>query len=119
MSNQKLLDNIAKTDKIVICFDIDGVIWDLSFINDRIIRPNIDTIKIINKLYDEGNHIILYTARQLIPKEETIKDLKKVGVKYNELHYGKPKAHLYVDDLAVNVIDYIKNPTSYNKKYKK
>lgn len=45
-------------------------------------------IGIINRLYDLGNYIILITSRKEKYRDTTIKQLKKVGVKYNQLIMG-------------------------------
>ncbi len=84
-------------------FDIDGVIAlkreDLDYGQAM---PNERMIKIINSLYDMGNRIVLFTARGYVTKIDwrptTEKQMKDWGVKYHELHMGKPNADYYVDD---------------------
>lgn len=84
-------------------FDIDGVIAlkreDLNYAQAG---PNERMIRIVNKLYDWGNEIILFTARGYVTKvdwyETTKKQMDDWGVKYHELHMGKPNADYYVDD---------------------
>lgn len=84
-------------------FDIDGVIAKLQKNNDyAIAEPNIQMIQIINKLYDMGNKIVLHTARGYVTGIDwstvTKKQLTQWGLKYHELHFGKPNADYYVDD---------------------
>jgi hydroxymethylpyrimidine pyrophosphatase-like HAD family hydrolase len=59
---------------------------------------NIDSEEIekINKLYDEGNIIILYTGRNWDCYKFTIKQLKDANIKYHELVMGKPQG-AYID----------------------
>lgn len=44
-----------------------------------------ENIRIINKLHDLGNYVILITSRKEKYREITLKQLKKVGVKYHQL----------------------------------
>ena len=64
-------------------------------------------IDIINKLYDMGNHIVLFTARGYVTgidwSSVTKEQLSKWGLKYHELHFGKPNADYYVDDRMLPV----------------
>lgn len=84
-------------------FDIDGVIamkrGDLDYAQAG---PNERMIEIVNKLHEWGNEIILFTARGYVTGidwyEITRKQMELWGVKYDELHMGKPNADYYVDD---------------------
>ena len=84
-------------------FDIDGVIAlkreDLDYGQAL---PNEKMIAIVNRLYDMGNHIVLFTARGYVTgidwEETTRKQMKAWGVKYHELKMGKPNADFYIDD---------------------
>lgn len=86
--------------------DIDGTICsqekDYSYA-----EPNYKIIEKINKKYDEGYCIILFTARGsetgIDWKEMTKFQLQEWGVKYHELKFGKPAADLYIDDRVINV----------------
>lgn len=97
-----------------ICIDLDGTICTLQnkkgdYENAIPIPGAVETI---NRLYDEGHHIIIYTARRMRTCEGdvekvramvgqiTIDWLARHGVKHHELIFGKPYAHIYVDDLA-------------------
>ena len=84
-------------------FDIDGVIarFNKELTYDQSL-PNEPMIRAINRLYEAGNEIILHTARGYVTgidwKEITEKQLADWGLKYHELHFGKPNADYYVDD---------------------
>lgn len=97
-----------KTNKNRFVFDIDGVIaqynYKLDYENSK---PNEKMIEVINKLYEEGNEIILFTARGYVTKKDwrdvTECQLKKWGLKYHELHFGKPNADFYIDDKMLDM----------------
>lgn len=84
-------------------FDIDGVIAlkreDLDYGQAL---PNERMIAIVNRLYDLGNKIVLFTARGYVTGIDwfpvTEKQMKDWGVKYHELKMGKPNADYYIDD---------------------
>lgn len=92
----------------IFVFDIDGVIAmkreDLDYGQAG---PNEKMIKIINQLHDWGNRIVLFTARGYVTKidwrEVTENQMKTWGVKYDELHMGKPNADFYVDDKMLSL----------------
>ncbi|MEM0465204.1 MAG: adenylyltransferase/cytidyltransferase family protein [Candidatus Pacearchaeota archaeon] len=78
------------------------------------LEPFKDAIETINKLYDEGFRIILYTSRFMgYNKGDILKiyrekgnvyiedQLKKWGLKYHELYLGKPQSDIIIDDRAL------------------
>jgi CMP-N,N'-diacetyllegionaminic acid synthase len=92
-------------------FDIDGVIAKLQGENDYgRSEPNHEMIKVVNALYDCGNYIVLHTARGYVTgidwKDITVMQLREWGLKYHELHFGKPNADYYIDDkmLDMNIL---------------
>ncbi len=89
-------------------FDIDGVIAKLQKDNDyAVAEPNWEMIRLINRLYDMGNQIILHTARGYVTgidwKDITENQLKDWKLSYHELHFGKPNADYYVDDKMIDM----------------
>ena len=63
---------------------------------------------------DEGNKIILMTARGSVSKndwtEETVKQLASWKLKYHELIMNKkPNADVFIDDKAVNAVEWRKS----------
>tara|TARA_B100001029_G_C14698014_1_gene253381 strand:- start:72 stop:410 length:339 start_codon:yes stop_codon:yes gene_type:complete len=103
--------------KKIFCFDIDGVICktqNRKYKNSRPIKKNIN---FINKLYDEGNYIKLFTSRYMGRFNEDVKKAKKVGfkltekqmlnwkIKYHKLILGKPSYDYFIDDKAFNSIE--------------
>lgn len=95
-----------------ICISLEGLYQDAVPLRERIL--------IINKLFTEGNEIILYTARgmgssgnnEIIAKEKweelTINQLKTWGVKFHKLYFGKPSGDIYVDDKGISDLDFFK-----------
>lgn len=89
-------------------FDIDGVIAKLQKDLDYALsEPNERMVKIINKLYDYGNKIVLFTARGYVTGKDwsqvTKEQMQRWGVKYHELKFGKPNADYYVDDRMISL----------------
>ncbi len=94
-------------------FDIDGVIAKLESNNNyELSKPNEKVIDIINKLYEMGNYIVLFTARGYATGKDwniiTSGQMKDWGVKYHELHFGKPNADYYIDDKSLELEQLLK-----------
>ena len=94
----------------IYCFDIDDTICTTSGTDYSNSIPIENRIKKINSLYDAGSTIKLYTARGSKTGIEwralTEMQLKSWGVKYHELHMGKPFADIYIDDKAIKDSDF-------------
>ena len=88
------------------CFDIDGTICSNTNGDYKNALPLIDRIQKINDLYDEGNEIILFTARGSTTnvdwKDFTEQQLREWDVKFHELLFNKPEADLFIDDKGVS-----------------
>ena len=72
-------------------------------------KPINKVINKINKLY-ENNRIILFTSRGYTSKKDwrelTEKQIKLWNLKYHELHFGKPFADYYIDNKAIDILDW-------------
>lgn len=96
---------------MIIYVDIDETICitpeDRDYSKSKPIKKNIEKI---NKLYDDGNTIIYWTARGsatgLDWYELTGKQLKNWGAKFHSYMVGKPVYDLFICDKAVNSLDY-------------
>ena len=66
-------------------------------------EPNYELIAKVNKLYDEGHRIIIFTARHTSDRIVSTKWLEDHKVKYHELILGKPLADYYIDDRNVSI----------------
>jgi len=94
-------------------YDIDNTLLRL---NGEPIQEMVDDVI---KSYIDGHYIILFTSRCGSQRLKTIKEMQMCGIKYSSLQMNKPKAHIYIDDLAVNTEDYIKRPSYYDEKFQK
>lgn len=95
---------------ITYVFDIDGTICSLTKGDYSKATPFKERIRKINLLYEQKNKIIFLTARGMgrfkndreksenVFYELTVKQLEDWGVKYHELHLGKPSGDFYIDD---------------------
>jgi len=87
---------------MIIMVDIDGVICNNTWGEYKKAKPFKENIEKINKLYDEGNRIILWTTRGVITgidwEKLTKQQMKEWNVKYHELKLDKPYYDLFIDD---------------------
>jgi capsule biosynthesis phosphatase len=97
-----------------IIIDIDGTLSELRKPGQEYpdLRPNPGAAEKVTALKNAGHHIILQTARHMktcngdveLVKQKigqvTIDWLKKHGIPYDEIHFGKPYGDVYIDDLG-------------------
>ena len=97
------------------CFDLDNTLVSHPKINGAYgsCEPIERNVRYLRFLKESGHYIIIHTARGMRTHQgdvsavvEDIMDLTKLqldrfGIPYDELVFGKPYAHFYVDDLAV------------------
>lgn len=106
--------------KKLFCFDLDGVICsNIKYKNSNLInynksKPIRSAVMAINKLYDDGHTIVIYTARGMtryngnisfIKKKLykiTTNSLKSWKLKYNKLVFGKIYYDFIIDDKSIN-----------------
>ena len=96
---------------MLIFVDIDNTICyydkdDVDSLDYNKAKPYMDRITKINKLYDENNQIVYWTARGtktgLVWFHITYQQLIKWGCKFHELRMGKPAYDLFIDDKNIN-----------------
>lgn len=99
--------------KKIYCFDLDGTLceWTKTHVDSK---PYPDRIAVVNKLYDEGNTIVIDTARGTMTGKDYFKltedQLKEWGVKYHLLRTGqKIFADYYIDDKGINDKEFFNN----------
>jgi capsule biosynthesis phosphatase len=106
----------TKNDKLRICFDLDNTLVSYPDVQGdyATVKPNTKTIRICQYLKSLGYHIIIYTARRMKTHHGnigaciadigpiTIETLNKFNIPYDEIHFGKPYADFYIDDLGLD-----------------
>lgn len=112
-----------------VCFDLDNTL--VSFPEKTgdysTVKPIEKNIKYLRFLKEMGCKIIIYTARKMktakndvslateLAKDQVFKTIEDFKIPYDELYFGKPYAHVYIDDLAANaMIDLEKQIGIYN-----
>jgi hypothetical protein len=96
-------------NSLIIAIDFDGTICETDFPSIGLMKPRADLY--INKLFDEGNQIIINTCRSGIHEGNAQVFLDVVGIKYHYINsnlphmieqYGqdcrKISADIYIDD---------------------
>lgn len=93
-------------------FDIDGTICTQETDYSQA-KPIQEVIEKLNKKFDEGYQIVLFTARGTETgidwSNVTKEQLDRWGVKYHDLYFGKPAGLKYIDDKGVNVYSWEPN----------
>ena len=96
-----------------ICFDLDGVLCSQVEKDYAEALPNKEAIDALNALHDQGHTIVIHTARFMgrcgsnpfevykLGYDFTVKQLEGWGVKFHELHMGKPRYDLVIDDRSL------------------
>lgn len=102
------------------CFDLDGTICLTPMRPDDNKPGYLEAtpfpfmVETVNRLYDEGNHIIIFTARGKSSgidwSDLTKGQLERWGVKYHQLEpmFLKPNADIFIDDKGINVEEWKK-----------
>ncbi len=97
-----------------IIIDLDGTICqEMRTYSRCLAEPKPNAIESINRLYDAGNTIIIYSARTWMEWEMTTAWLKAHGVKYHQLMMGKPVGDVWIDDRAITLNDNWKEITDH------
>ena len=96
-----------------VCFDLDNTICTTISNNYKKSKPKRRVISFINKLYDEGYFIKIFTSRYMgrgkdiissakrMDSGNTKKQLKSWGLKYHKLILGKPSYDILIDDKSL------------------
>lgn len=94
-----------KEEPTVYAVDLDGTLSE-EMNNWREYKdapPIPDNIAKINELFENGNKIIIYTARHQEDLDVTMKWLKDNGVKFHKLVCGKLRADFYIDENSLRM----------------
>ncbi len=98
-----------------ICIDLDGVICSLRRPEQKYaeLEPVPGAVEKLRALRAAGHFIIIFTARhmktcggnvgQVVARQGavTLEWLTRHGIEYDEFHFGKPHADVYIDDNAL------------------
>ena len=130
---------IDDSKKYRFCFDLDNtlVTCPTKTGDYAAVEPCHETIAFVQFLKQHGHTIIISTARRMLTHnfnagaatadiaKITIETLDRYKIPYDELHFGKPFAHFYIDDSAVRpsedlekmtgIYDLIVRPRTINK----
>ncbi len=102
----KLKEVLKNPNDKLIAIDMDGVICHGEFWGNSEPQPKREMIDQIWKWYEQGAHIIIYTARQPIHYSHTHGWLIKNNVPFHGIcMVMKPGADIYIDDKALNITD--------------
>ena len=116
---QKIARNEVKSArKMRFVFDLDNTLVTHPKVHGdySTCEPKERNVQLVQELSAAGHYIIIWTARRMRTHKAnvgavikdvgliTLQSLAKCGIPYDELHFGKPNADLYVDDLAVNAL---------------
>ena len=98
--------NIMPTFGIVRIIDIDGVIFR-QLHNDKPteLEPLPGSVEQINEWFDDGDLVVIWTARSPVYAGVTRDQLDSFGVKYHYLLLGKPlsdEIHIYDDKIIIS-----------------
>ncbi len=98
-----------------ICIDLDGVICQLRGPDQTYaeLQPVPGAVEKLRQLKAAGHYLIIATARHMKTCEGnvgrvvarqgavTLEWLRRHGIEYDEIHFGKPHAQVYLDDNAL------------------
>lgn len=91
-------------------FDIDNTLVKTNssdYENSVPIQHRIDRV---NRLFDEGHTVYLFTARGMASGRDlykfTVNQMQEFGIKHHQLIMGKPDVDVFVDDKAISVNDW-------------
>ena len=92
---------------MIYAIDIDGILCNDMLGDYKNSIPNYESIDRVNKLYDSGHTIKIFTGRGSATGIDwydfTVKQLDGWNVKYHELILGKPHLDIIVDDKAISL----------------
>ncbi len=98
---------------MIYAVDIDGTICTDTKGNYVKCKPYVSVIEKINEMYDDGDTIILFTARGTTSGRDlydfTKKQVESWNLKFHQLILGKPHFDILIDDKAINNKEWYKN----------
>ena len=116
-----------------ICFDLDDTLCTGNYKDSNGVTryencaPKIGAKDMLKRLRQQGHVVIIHTARGMNTAQAnvgvvlknvgllTLAQLHDWGFEYDEIHFGKPSADLYVDDKAQNALDFWENQINFEE----
>jgi capsule biosynthesis phosphatase len=109
------------------CFDLDNTLVTYPKVkNDyTTVEPIEKNIRFLKYLKSKNHTIIIFTARRMLTHKgnvsKVIADVGKItldtldefDIPYDEIHFGKPHADFYIDDLVINSFDNLEKETGF------
>jgi capsule biosynthesis phosphatase len=109
------------------CFDLDNTLVTYPKVKGdyTTVEPIEKNIKFLKYLKSGGHTIIIFTARRMLTHKGnvskviadigkvTFDTLSKFDIPYDEIHFGKPHADFYIDDLVINSFDNLERETGF------
>ena len=91
-------------------FDIDNTLVTTNGSDYEHCVPIQHRIDRVNRLFEEGHTIYLFTARGMTSGKDlyefTANQMQNFGIKYHQLIMGKPNVDVFVDDKAISPKDW-------------
>lgn len=98
-----------------IVIDLDGTICPIKQKDERYedLQPLAGAVEKMREIKEAGHYIIIQTARNMATQQGnlgrvmqnigkiTLDWLVKYNIQYDEIYFGKPNAHIYIDDRAL------------------
>lgn len=91
---------------MIYSFDLDNTLVTTEGNDYAASKPISNRIQDVNRLFDEGHTVILFTARGSASGKDhrkfTEDQMNRFGVKYHRIVFGKPAADIFIDDKSRN-----------------
>ena len=115
-------------EKMRFSFDLDGTLVTFPRIpgDYESVEPIQENIKIVKYLYGLGHTIIIQTSRKMLSShlnaglaaaaayKTVFETLEQYEIPFDEIYFGKPFAHFYIDDLSVKPYEMEKETGFYH-----
>ena len=100
----------SNNNRRVYCVDIDGTLCDGVPYWEGEPSPKVEMIDAVRRLYQNGNIIIIWTARQWEDAPVTVGWLIKNKIPFHGLQMAKGGADYYIDDKAIMFSEVLNDP---------